>query len=446
MTASNIAVIGSGISGLSATWLLSQSQNVTVFEKNDRLGGHANTVMAKTAEGEVAVDTGFIVYNEVNYPNLTAFFDHLGVTTAPSWMSFAVSIAEGRREYSGEHLNGLFGQRRNIIRPQHWQLVGDILRFFRQAEKQMATCTDELSIAQFLERFGYSKIFIEDHILPISAAIWSTPSRGMLDFPARTFIEFFANHSLLQVSNRPMWRTVTQGAKQYVDAIDRDKKFKTVLNARIQTVVRHATGVEIFMADGSRQHFDEVVFACHADEALALLADPSVEERNVLSSFRFSTNHAVLHTDKGFMPRRRHLWSSWNYLRGENGEGENGLSLTYWMNSLQPLPTKTNLFVTLNPHRDFAPGTVQYKVDYEHPLFDAQAITAQQDLWQIQGMQRSWFAGAWMGYGFHEDGLQAGLEVAERIGPMQRPWSVKDQRQRIAHNWVQGDQTLWAAE
>ena len=213
---------------------------------------------------------------------------------------------------------------------------------------------------------------------------------------------------------------------------------------RIARVERHSGGVKIVMADGSRRAFDQVVFACHADEALALLAEPSEAERTVLGAFRYTTNRAVLHSDKSFMPRRKHLWSSWNYLRGT--EGESQLSLTYWMNRLQPLDTRTPLFVTLNPHRPFAEGTVQYEVDYEHPLFDAAAIAAQRQLWRIQGSNRSWFAGAWMGYGFHEDGIQSGLEVAERIGPLERPWQVRNQRARIAHNWVGGDQGLWAAE
>ncbi|MET3925678.1 FAD-dependent oxidoreductase [Devosia sp. 2618] len=444
MSASNIAVIGSGISGLSAAWLLSKSQNVTLFEKNAVLGGHSNTVMAPTPQGPVPVDTGFIVYNEKNYPNLTAFFDHFEVETAQSFMSFAVSVGEGQMEYSGEYLWGLFGQRRNIIRPRHWQLVADIMRFFREAPKQMALCSNDMSIGQFLQRFGYSRAFVDDHILPISAAIWSTPSRGMLEFPARTFIEFFANHSLLQVSGRPKWRTVTSGSRQYIDKLLAQTQMETVLNARITSVRRHANGVEIYFEDGSHRHFDKVVFATHADQALAMIADPSEAEQRLLSAFRYTSNRAVLHSDKSFMPKRRHLWSAWNYLRDSGSEC--GLSLTYWMNKLQPLPTTENIFVTLNPHRDIAPDTVMYEIDYEHPLFDAKAIATQPQLWQIQGVNNSWFAGAWMGYGFHEDGLQAGLEVAERIGPVQRPWQVSEQRGRIAHNWVEGDQRLWAAE
>jgi predicted NAD/FAD-binding protein len=444
MTAMKIAVIGAGIAGLSAAWLLGQSQDVTLFEKRPRLGGHANTVQTIVPDGLVSVDTGFIVYNEPNYPNLAALFSHLEVASTETTMGFAVSIERGRREYSGKHLNGLFGQRRNIVRPEHWQLVGDILRFFREAQRQVVSCPDDLSIAQFLDRFGYSRVFIEDHILPISAAIWSTPSRGMLQFPARTFIDFFANHSLLQVGNRPVWRTVAGGSSEYLFRLVGSGRFKTIANCTIRSVVRRPHGVEVILGDGSRQVFDQVIFAIHADEALTLLADPSEAETDILGAFRFTRNHAVLHTDESFMPQRRHLWSSWNYLRGE--EGEDALSLTYWMNRLQPLQTRTNLFVTLNSHRRFAPGSVRYEVDYEHPLFDARAIQAQKQLWRLQGVQRTWFAGAWMGYGFHEDGLQAGLEVAERIGPLGRPWQVKQQRDRIAHNWVQGDRRQWAAE
>ncbi|GHA36891.1 NAD/FAD-binding protein [Devosia pacifica] len=440
----DIAVIGSGITGLSTAWLLSRTQNVTLLERASKLGGHTNTVSAKTGDGAVDVDTGFIVFNEANYPNLTALLAHLGVETAVSSMSFAVSVAEGRMEYCGRYLNGLFGQRRNLIRVEHWRLVSDILRFFREARKQIDSCPDDLSIGAFLERYGYSKAFIEDHILPISAAIWSTPSRGMLAFPARTFIEFFDNHNLLQVNGRPIWRTVKGGAQRYIDSICADGAFQSRTDVSISRVRRQANAVEIDYADGSTQSFDEVVFACHADQAMEMIADPTEAEREVLSSFKFTANRAVLHTDKNHMPRQRNLWSSWNYLRAS--EGESALSLTYWMNKLQPLDTKTNIFVTLNPSAEFAPGTVQQTFEYDHPLFDAAAIEAQRDLWRIQGQCRTWFAGAWMGYGFHEDGLQAGLEVAERIGGRSRPWSVPAHRDRIAHTWVEDLGSTWAAE
>lgn len=445
MTSSSIAIIGSGISGLSAAWLLSRSAEVTLFEKASRLGGHSNTVVADTADGAIPVDTGFIVFNEHNYGNLCALLSHLGVATSPSDMSFAVSVERGRMEYSGRHLNGLFGQRRNLVRPEHWQLVGDILRFFREAEQQSAGIPATVTIGEFLATHGYSRVFIEDHILPITAAIWSTPARSMLDFPARSFLDFFANHGLLQVNNRPLWRTVTGGSRSYVSRLVADGSFTTVTDARIVAVTRLARGVELVFDDGSRRHFDEVVFACHADEALRLLGDPSAEERRLLGSFRFTPNRAVLHTDRQFMPRRKRLWSAWNYLRSGGVDGEQ-LSLTYWMNRLQPLDTRTDLFVTLNPGHDFAPGAVQYETTYEHPLFDVAAIEAQAELWRIQGGNRTWFAGAWMGYGFHEDGLQAGLEVAERIGGISRPWSHDRLRDRVAHNWAGEEEVLWAAQ
>ena len=445
MTSRSIAIIGSGISGLSAAWLLSRSAEVTLFERADRLGGHSNTIVADTAEGAVAVDTGFIVFNERNYENLCAIFAHLGVDTAPSDMGFAVSVEDGRMEYSGRHLDGLFGQRRNLIRPAHWQLVSDILRFFREAKGHLPTLPAEVSIGEFLATHGYSRVFIEDHILPMSAAIWSTPARHMLDFPARNFIEFFANHGLLQVSDRPRWRTVVGGSRAYVDRLVGEGRFNSVTGASIATVLRGQRGAELVFEDGQRRMFDEVVLACHADDALRLLGDASAEERGILGAFRFTPNTAVLHTDRRFMPRRKRLWSAWNYLRTAGDDGER-LSLTYWMNRLQPLDTRTDLFVTLNPGHDFAPGTVQYRTTYEHPLFDAGAMAAQAQLWRIQGVSRTWFAGAWMGYGFHEDGLQAGLEVAERIGGVNRPWAVRRLRDRIAHTWSGEERLLWAAE
>jgi predicted NAD/FAD-binding protein len=443
--AQRIAVIGSGISGLSAAWLLSKHHHVTVFDKADRIGGHVNTMVAQTRDGEVPVDTGFIVYNERNYPNFSALLGHLGVETAPSCMSFAVSLDEGAMEYAGAHITGLFGQKRNIVRIEHWRLVSDILRFFREAEKSAASLPDSVGIGDFLISSGYSRQFIDDHILPVSAAIWSTPSRSMMDFPARTFIAFFANHGLLKVVNRPQWRTVRGGARSYVARLLAERRFSSLTGQDIVAVERGDTEVTLRFADGSARIFDNVIMACPPGTALSLMADANDAERAVLGAFGKTTNRAVLHSDASYMPQRRHLWSAWNYLRS-GPAGEESLSLTYWMNRLQPLGTKTDLFVTLNPERGFAPGTVQAEVDYDHPLFDVAAINAQKQLWQVQGRRRTWFAGAWMGYGFHEDGLQAGLEVAERIGPATRPWTAPAHRGRIAHNWAGEERTLWAAE
>lgn len=432
-----VAVIGSGISGLSTAWLLSKSADVTLIENAGRLGGHTNTIDAVTPEGTVPVDTGFIVYNEQNYPNLTAFLDHLGVETAASDMGFAVSCDNGRMEYSGRDFGGLFGQRRNLLKPRHWQMVADILKFFGQAERQAAALSSDVGIGTFLKQHGYSDAFIEDHLLPICAAIWSTPARSMLEFPARTFVNFFANHGLLITDwrKRPVWRTVRGGARSYVDRILAEGGFRILANAHIAAVTRDEQGADVLFATGDQGRYDQVVFACHADQALRLIADPSADERAILQHFRFTPNRAVLHTDERLMPQRQQLWSSWNYLRTGKGNDAH-LSLTYWMNKLQPLPTKTNLFVTLNPMHDFAPGTVQRVIDYEHPLFDAEAVSAQRDMWRIQGVKRTWFAGAWLGHGFHEDGLQAGLEVAERLGTVSRPWAKTGQRDRIAHNWA----------
>jgi predicted NAD/FAD-binding protein len=324
-------------------------------------------------------------------------------------------------------------------------MVADILRFFRTAEADVATVGDDVTIGAFLQRFGYSEPFIEDHILPMTAAIWSTPARSMLDFPARTLIAFLANHGLLQINNRPRWRTVVGGSRRYVDRLIADGGFRLRTGLRVERVMRRRGSPELTFAGGASQCYDQVIFACRADQALALLGDPSRTEEETLSAFRSTVNKAVLHTDAGFMPRRKRLWSAWNYRRTGRGN-DASLSLTYWMNQLQPLPTATQLFVTLNPMHDFAPGTVLHTVDYEHPLFDAAAIAAQREISRIQGTRHTWFAGAWLGYGFHEDGLQSGLEIAERIGPVLRPWSVENPRGRIEHNWVEEEAPRWAAE
>lgn len=443
----NIAVVGSGISGLSAAWLLSKNHKVTLFEQDRRLGGHTHTTTASTADGPVPVDTGFIVYNELNYPNLTALFAHLGVRTEPTEMTFAVSANAGAFEYAGSG-PGLFGQLSNLANPRQWRLVSDLMRFFRTAQQALARHPEGISLGAFLQAETYSEAFIEDHILPMGAAIWSTPMVGMLDFPAATFIHFYANHGMLQATGRPAWRSVAGGSKNYVDRLLDDGDIETAAGNPVRRIGRTRSCVHVEDARGIVRMFDHVVIATHADQALGLLAAPTPREKALLSAFAYERNHAVLHRDRRLMPRRRRLWQSWNYLKRGHGL-ESELCVTYWMNSLQNLPTKTDLFVTLNPPWDIHPKAIDLEVDYDHPVFDARAIAAQRRLWSLQGKDRTWFCGSYFGYGFHEDGLQSGLAVAEQLGGVRRPWSVPDESGRIhiTHDaGVSGTASLVAAE
>lgn len=429
-----IAVIGSGVAGLSAAWLLSREHAVTLHEKNARIGGHSNTYLAPQGPGggtspEVPVDTGFIVYNTACYPNLIALFEHLRVDTAPTEMSFSVSLDDGRFEYSGNGLTGIFGQKRNLLSPRHWLMTRDILRFFREASAiDPATHDPEQSLGDWLRQRRYSQTFIDRHILPMAAAIWSAPAGEMLRFPAAAFARFFANHGLLQIDNRPQWRTVRGGSRQYVKRILADSSATVVSGDSVVSVARSADAVAVTLQSGAVQTYDQCVLACHADEALAMLANPTQQEHDLLSKFTYSSNEAWLHTDETLMPRRRNLWTSWNYL-GDGRQDE--LAVTYWMNLLQPLNSSTNYFVTLNPHKPIAESKVITRITYEHPLFNTAAMRAQTDLWSLQGRDRLWFAGSYFGYGFHEDALQSGLAVAEDLGGRERPWNVSGARERI---------------
>lgn len=429
----SIAVIGSGISGLSAAWLLSRAHDVTLYEQDGRLGGHSNTVdvpIGGDGQGRLPVDTGFIVFNEACYPNLIALFDRLDVPTSPTDMGFSVSIDAGRYEYSGNGIGGLFGQSSNLLRPGHWRMVADLLRFFREAPKADGALSGyDVSLGDYLATQRYSDEFIARHILPMAAAIWSTPSADVLEFPLSAFLRFFSNHGLLQVRNRPLWRTVRGGSREYVRRLTADMNAEIRAGEPVRAVTRSLEGVEIVTRQGSRS-FDGVVLATHADDALRLLADADGEERQLLGSFRYARNRAVLHRDATFMPRRRRLWSSWNYLG--IGEGLNRrLSVTYWMNKLQPLGEAPELFVTLNPACDFAAEHEIAAFDYAHPMFDARAMSAQRGLWRLQGRRRTWFCGSYFGYGFHEDGIQSGLAAAEAVGGVRRPWQVVDESGRI---------------
>ena len=419
----NIAVVGSGIAGLSAAWLLSRSHHVTLYEGEGRPGGHANTVDVETPEGPVAVDTGFIVFNDLNYPNLTALFDRLGVDARETEMSFSLSFANGAYEYSGSGAAGFFGQRRNILRPRHWRLLRDMSRFFRTAPERIAHYPGETTLGAFLAAEGYGESFVRDHIVPMGAAIWSTAMTDMLAFPARSFIGFYANHGLLQFAGRPAWRTLVGGSRTYVRRLIADAGCELQLANAATRIVRHAGYALVADRRGALRPFDHVVIATHADEALRLLDGPDAAEAAILGAFRYQKNAAVLHRDPRWMPRRKRLWSSWNYLKREAGF-ESGLCVTYWMNRLQDLATRTDLFVTLNPFDEIHPKAVDGVFAYEHPVFDAAAIAAQKDLWSIQGARRTWFCGSYAGDGFHEDGIRSGLSVAEHLGGTARPWSM----------------------
>ncbi len=421
------------MSGLSAAWLLSQHHKVTLYEAASRLGGHTNTVMAPQPNGaaSVPVDTGFIVYNEKTYPNLTALFAHLGVETRGTDMSFAVSLENGGLEYGSTDLRAIFGQKRNLLRPRFWSMLRDLQRFYKTAPAALASgAAEAISLGDYLVANGYGRAFQDDHLLPQAAAIWSASLGDIRDYPAASFIRFFDNHGLLEIDihARPQWRTVVGGSRTYIDYLTRSYTDRIFLNTSVTAVVRDGTGVTVKDVRGGERRFDQIVIAAHAREALALLAAPSDEERNLLGAFRYTANTAVLHTDVRLMPKRRAVWSAWNFVGETAAKGE----VTYWMNLLQGLVSAEPLLVSLNPNAlPPNPAKVIRTEAYEHPLFDAAAMAAQERLWSLQGVNRTWFCGAHFGAGFHEDGLQSGLAVAEGIGGVRRPWAVADESGRI---------------
>lgn len=430
--AKKIAVIGSGISGLSCAWLLSEGNKVTIYEASDRLGGHANTVNVEIEGRSIAVDTGFIVYNEINYPNLVALFDHLDVPTVSSDMSFAASMDGGDFEYSGTGLKGLLGQKRNALRPRFWTMLRDVLKFYRQSPALLdQPDMQDLTLGDYLRQARYSPAFIDDHLMPMGAAIWSTTAAEMHDYPLQAFLRFFVNHGLLLLSDRPQWRTVDGGSREYVTRLAADFNGSIRLSAPITSIRRAANGVTVTDTSGHSDLFDDVVIAAHADEALAMLADADDRERDLLGAFGYTRNRAVLHSDPALMPRHRNVWSSWNYMSGARNSGHNPLCVSYWMNKLQNLNTQQSLFLTLNPNLEPDQHLVHGTYDYTHPRFDTEALKAQNELWQLQGRNRTWFCGAYFGSGFHEDGLQSGLAVAEALGGNRRPWNVENESGRI---------------
>jgi predicted NAD/FAD-binding protein len=418
-----IAVIGAGISGLSAAWLLKQQHEVTLFEAGDYLGGHTHTVDVEMAGARFPVDTGFLVFNHRTYPNLTALFRELKVDTVASDMSFAVSMAEPELEWAGSSLATLFAQKRNLARPGFWRMLQDTLRFNRET----AAALPEVTLGDYLARERYSAEFRDWYLLPMAAAIWSCPTQAMLDYPLTTFVRFARNHGLLQVFDRPQWQTVRGGGREYVTRIVAELA-DVRLATPVKSVLRDADGVWLGLPGGDCERFDEVVLACHSDQALALLGTAaSAAERRIIGAIRYQPNRAVLHTDARLLPRDERVWSAWNYMAGAHSGGQQPVSVSYLINHLQPLPVDTPVIVSLNPHVEPDPAQVIGDWDYDHPLFDQAAIGAQAQLDAIQGVEQLWFCGAWGGYGFHEDGLASALAVANRLG-CRAPWQHATER------------------
>ncbi len=410
-----LAVIGAGISGLAAAHMLGRSHRVVLFEAEPRLGGHARTVIAGR-RGDQPVDTGFIVFNHVNYPNLLRLFTELGVPTVPSTMSFGASFDGGRFEYALQSLDSLFAQRTNILDPRYLRMLRDILRFFEKG-RSLAHAKD-LTVDDMIARLGLGRWFRDRFLLPFSGAIWSTPAEEVGAFPAAALITFFDNHNLLQYSGQHQWYTVQGGSIEYVrrmEAAMRAQGTELRLGAPVQGVRRSDAGVEVRAAGGEWEAFDEVIFASHSDQSLAILADPSPAERAALSKVRYQPNHAVLHADDSLMPRRRKCWASWVYTEAR-GQAPGPVSLTYWMNSLQPIPESDPMFVTLNPRRPIREELIYDQATFHHPVYDLAALQGQAEIRALNGTRNTWFCGAWMRNGFHEDGFASAVDVVSAIG------------------------------
>ena len=408
-----IAVIGSGIAGLASAWLLSQAHEVVLFEANDYLGGHTHTHDITLGGRAYAVDTGFIVHNPAHYPLLTRLFDTLGVATQPTTMSFSVHNARTGLEYNATTLDTLFCQRRNLLSPRFLGMVRDLFRFYRQAPSLLVGDGPGPGIGDWLDANGYGAAFRDDHLVPMASALWSSPPEQILRFPARYLVQFMANHQMLQVSGRPEWRVVRGGSASYVEALRARWQVRERLRCPVRSVVRDGHGVVMESAAGS-ERFDQIVLACHSDQALALLADASVNERDVLGAIAYQPNEVVLHTDASLLPRNRKAWAAWNAFLP--GDPEAPCTVSYCMNLLQGLHSPDPFVVTLNRSEAIAPDKVLRRLRYHHPVYDAASVAAQQRKAAIQGHNHTWFAGAYWGWGFHEDGMRSAVEVAAGLG------------------------------
>ena len=416
-----IAIVGTGISGLGSAFLLNPDHDITVYEKAARIGGHSRTVTVDHDGQAIPVDTGFIVFNRPNYPNLTGLFAHLGVPTHASDMTFAASIKDGWLEWGLKDLDSVIGQRRNLLRPRFGLLVRDVLKFNAQAQDTVER-HPELNVQGLIDKLGLGDWFRRFYLLPMSGAIWSCPPCEMMNFPARTLVRFFANHHLMSFTGQPQWRTVTGGSQEYVGRLTAPFAHRIRTNCAAVAVTRQDGKVQIKDAQGGAATYDQVVMASHGDETLGLLKDADREEQDALSPFRYQKNIAVLHRDESIMPRRRRCWASWNYV-SDGDILHPKITVTYWMNLLQGIDHKYPLFVSLNPKREIPDHLVFDRTEFDHPVFNEAAIAAQGRVAQLQGRRGTWFAGAHLGHGFHEDGLASAVRVARGLDA-QIPWDA----------------------
>ena len=415
-----IAIIGSGISGMGAAYLLHPHHTVTLYEKNAVIGGHTRTKLADFGDVQIPVDTGFIVFNDRNYPHLTGLFSTLDVPVIKSDMSFAMTLDRGRFEWGAKDFNAVFGQRRNFFKPPFHRLLREVLRFNREAPGRVAV-SPQMTLGELAAAMKLSDRFLRHYILPMGGAIWSAPPSLILGFPARTFVQFFENHGLLSLEGQPQWYTVAGGSREYVVRLTAPFAAQIRTGCAAVKVTRENGLVQVTDGRGETYEYDRIILASHADESLALLADATAEERRILGAFTFQKNHAVLHRDPSFMPKRKRCWASWVYhCEGAAGD-ELSIGVTYWMNLLQSIDAKYPLFVTLNPGREIAPENVFDRHDFEHPVFTHAAIAAQAEIPGLQGVQNTWFCGAWQRHGFHEDGLASAVNVAQQMGA-NIPW------------------------
>lgn len=426
-----IAIIGTGISGLGAAYLLSQTHDVTVLEVDNRLGGHSHTVDIQIDGQRFGVDTGFLVFNERTYPLLCRLFAHLQIPVVRSEMSFSVQINQSQLEWAGTNLDTVFAQRRNLLRPKFWSMLRDIVRFNRSATHDMDDARiGNTSLGEYLKQHGYGTAFRNDYLLPMAAAIWSCPTAQMLDYPFHTFARFCHNHGLLQVTDRPTWMTIAGGSRVYVDTLAghiRAHGGEIRLDTGVTRIQRTPAGIEITTSEQTDM-FDQVVMACHSDQAWQLLGDTvTPHERDALAAIRYQPNRAVLHSDATLLPKNPKVWSAWNYAAPgkDSSHGADAVTVSYLINKLQPLPTETPVIVSLNPWQEPDPAKTYRNIHYAHPVFDGPAIAAQTVIKSLSGLDRIHYAGAWLGYGFHEDGFASAVRVAGHL--MQLPeWVLGD--------------------